>query len=60
MNYKRVFPYKGTASGRVWPTLEGAYLALIDKAFREHKKLLDELTRLDGVIKSYERAIDAL
>jgi len=59
-NYKRIEPSDGTASGRVWPSLEGAYLSLLEKSRREQRSLLDKLAMLDGAIKSYEQALNAL
>jgi hypothetical protein len=59
-NFKRVSPLAGTAAGRVWPTLEGAYLSLLEKSRREQRSLLDKLAMLDGAIKAYEQALNAL
>lgn len=59
-NFKIVEPQKGTASGRVWPTLEGAYLSLLEKSFDEQRILLNKLAVLDGAIKSYEQALNNL
>jgi len=59
-NFKRISPSAGTAAGRVWPTLEGAYLSLLEKSFSEQRKLLNKLAVLDGAIKSYEQALNNL
>lgn len=59
-NFKIVEPQRGTASGRVWPTLEGAYLSLLEKSFDEQRTLLNKLAVLDGAIKSYEQDLNAL
>lgn len=59
-NFRRVVPYRGTAATRVWPTLEGAYLSLLESAFREQEKLVDSLASVSEKIKAYDRALEAI
>ena len=56
-NCKIVSPIKDTAAGRVWPTKEGAYLYLLEKAFGRRKDLLDDLEAIDVNIRSIDNEL---